>query len=205
VFPYCGIPISRAWSGKGIVGVLPSDSMTSIFVWGDDRTVGGMYAQRLDTLGEQLWDTNDVVLNIPMFSDMYVTNNCAGGAIGVGFHQFDFSIRAQQVNKYGQLGQVITSINDISNQLPLEFILYQNYPNPFNPTTQLKFDLKDNGFVKLVVYDILGREVKILVNEDRHAGRYEVGFNAQNLSSGIYFYKLQAGNYVMTKKLLLLK
>lgn len=94
-------------------------------------------------------------------------------------------------------------ISDNNSSMVNNFKLSQNYPNPFNPTTQIKFDLKDNGIVKLTVYGILGREVKMLVNEYRPAGSYDVMFNANNLSSGVYFYKLQSGNFVMTKKMLL--
>jgi uncharacterized delta-60 repeat protein len=98
---------------------------------------------------------------------------------------------------------------------PKSFVLEQNYPNPFNPTTHIKFDLKYNCFVKLTVYDILGREVKMLVNEYRLAGSYEVEFsvrdgsasggNTGKLPSGIYFYKLQADRFVDVKKMLLIR
>jgi hypothetical protein len=82
----------------------------------------------------------------------------------------------------------------------------QNYPNPFNPNTKITYTLQSNGKVRLSVYDLLGREVAILVNNERKtAGKYEVIFNALNLSSGIYFYKLQTRSYVETKKMVLLK
>jgi photosystem II stability/assembly factor-like uncharacterized protein len=97
-----------------------------------------------------------------------------------------------------------------------EFSLYQNYPNPFNPTTKIKYQIPLNppllkgeseagGFVTLKVYDILGVEVATLVNEEKPAGEYEVEFDAAKLSSGIYFYKLQAGEFVSTKKMILLR
>ena len=87
--------------------------------------------------------------------------------------------------------------------IPNEYALGQNYPNPFNPITMIKYQLPANGFVSLKVYDVLGKEVATLVNEYKVAGYYDVEFNATNLSSGVYFYKLQAGNFVVTKKLLL--
>jgi photosystem II stability/assembly factor-like uncharacterized protein len=86
-----------------------------------------------------------------------------------------------------------------------EFLLSQNYPNPFNPTTKIEFRIADFGFVNLKVYDILGREVAILVNEEKPAGEYEIEFNAANLPSGIYFYQLKAGQFSQTKKMILLK
>ncbi|MHB8579959.1 MAG: T9SS type A sorting domain-containing protein [Ignavibacteriaceae bacterium] len=89
--------------------------------------------------------------------------------------------------------------------LPTAYSLSQNYPNPFNPTTTIDFALPKSGNVKLGVYDILGREITMLVNGNLTAGNHSVNFNALNLASGIYFYKLQAGNFVSVKKLVLLK
>jgi hypothetical protein len=94
--------------------------------------------------------------------------------------------------------------NNIS-EIPKIFNLYNNYPNPFNPSTKIKFDIPKNSVVKINVYDITGREITILVNDFRNAGRYEVQFNASNLSSGIYFYKMQAGDYKAVRKMVLLK
>ncbi len=96
---------------------------------------------------------------------------------------------------------------DEQNQLdkPSVFNLYQNYPNPFNPSTKIRFALKSPGMVSLKVYDILGNEIKTLVNEEKAAGTYEAKFNAKELSSGIYFYKIQTGSYSSTRKMLLIK
>jgi hypothetical protein len=87
----------------------------------------------------------------------------------------------------------------------LSYSLSQNYPNPFNPTTTISYSIKENDLVQLKVYDILGREVAVLVNEDQKSGSYQITFNASNLPSGIYFYKLTSGNFTETKKLILLK
>ncbi|MBV6422137.1 MAG: hypothetical protein DAHOPDDO_03426 [Ignavibacteriaceae bacterium] len=89
--------------------------------------------------------------------------------------------------------------------LPNSFVLMQNYPNPFNPSTVISYQLPVTGFVSLKVYDVLGSEVATLINEEKPAGSYEVEFNAAKLSSGIYFYTLQAGSYTQTKKLILMK
>ena len=92
---------------------------------------------------------------------------------------------------------------------PNDFILYQNYPNPFNPTTNIRFRISDRGFISLKVYDILGKEVTTLINEELSAGDYEVELNAsagiRDLVSGIYFYQLRAGSFVETKKMMYLK
>ncbi|HTP13827.1 MAG TPA: T9SS type A sorting domain-containing protein, partial [Bacteroidota bacterium] len=85
------------------------------------------------------------------------------------------------------------------------FALEQNYPNPFNPTTVISYTLPVNSHVTLMVYDVLGREVQTLVNERQDAGSHTVAFAAGALSSGVYFYRLQAGNYVAAKKFIVLR
>ncbi len=91
------------------------------------------------------------------------------------------------------------------DELPKEFSLSQNYPNPFNPLTKIKYSISKTGQVVLKVYDLLGREIITLVNEEKSNGSYEVEFDASNLSSGIYYYELQAGDFVQTNKMILLK
>lgn len=88
---------------------------------------------------------------------------------------------------------------------PNSYKLHQNYPNPFNPTTTIKYSIPQNDFVNLTVYNILGKAIKTLVNEEKPAGGYEVNFDASYLSSGVYLYKIQAGNYTKVNKLMLLK
>ncbi|MBK9097565.1 MAG: T9SS type A sorting domain-containing protein [bacterium] len=85
------------------------------------------------------------------------------------------------------------------------FQLFQNYPNPFNPTTKISWQSPVGGFQSIKVYDVLGNEVARLINEYKPAGSYEVEFNASALSSGIYFYKLQAGSFTETKKMIVIK
>jgi hypothetical protein len=89
--------------------------------------------------------------------------------------------------------------------VPLKFVLHQNYPDPFNPGTTIKFELPGVSHVTLTVYDILGREVSVLVNERKEPGVHEVKCDGSNLASGVYFYRLQAGDFTQTKRLLLLK
>jgi hypothetical protein len=100
---------------------------------------------------------------------------------------------------------IITNVVQTENMVPNKFELHQNYPNPFNPTTTIRFSLKTKSFVSLKVYDILGRQVTTLVNEEMSAGNFSRIWNAANISSGIYFYRLQAGSFMDTKKLVLLK
>ena len=99
----------------------------------------------------------------------------------------------------------IVSVQNILSEMPLDFKLYQNYPNPFNPSTTINYLLPEGGNVTLKIYDILGQEVTTLVNKKQSAGKYKVKFDAGNLSSGIYFYRLIADNFWKTKKMILLK
>jgi outer membrane protein assembly factor BamB len=96
------------------------------------------------------------------------------------------------------------SVNE-DNPVPEEFSLFQNYPNPFNPLTTIEYNIDQPAFVNITVYDMLGRETAVLVNEDKRPGRYSVQFNGFNLSSGIYFYKLQANGNSIVKTMVLLK
>ena len=99
----------------------------------------------------------------------------------------------------------VVSVNQINSGVAGDYRLYQNYPNPFNPVTNLEFGISDLGFVSLKVYDVLGKEVKTLVNEIKPAGSYRIEFDGSNLNSGVYFYRLEAGDFVQTKRMLLIK
>jgi len=101
----------------------------------------------------------------------------------------------------------VEEITDVEDEegLPLTYQLNQNYPNPFNPSTFIKYELPNPGFVILKVYDLLGKEVTTLVNERQNSGYYTVSFEGSSISNGVYFYKLQAGSFVQTKKMLLVK
>ena len=104
---------------------------------------------------------------------------------------------------WGPVGPA-TSVED-EGGLPRQFALEQNYPNPFNPTTVVSFQLPVVSMVRLVVYYLFGREAAVLLNERRDAGVHEVKFDGSNLASGVYLYRLQAGDFVQSKKLILLK
>ena len=110
---------------------------------------------------------------------------------------------------YGDTSFVV-GLNQISTEIPQVFSLSQNYPNPFNPSTKIKFSLpadvkREKSVVKLIIYDALGREVTTLVNEQLQPGTYEADWDASNYPSGVYFYKLMAGDFVTTKKMVLIK
>jgi hypothetical protein len=103
-----------------------------------------------------------------------------------------------------------TPVREEAANVPSQFVLEQNYPNPFNPATKIQFSIADRQLTIVKVYDVLGREVATLVNEVKEPGTYTVEFSAKggsgsNLASGVYFYRLQAGDFVQTKKLMILK
>jgi len=126
----------------------------------------------------------------------FVDMNPTGGS--------DFQYRLKQIDNNGsyKYSEVVEA-----KILPSKYELYQNYPNPFNPSTTIKYQIPNSSHVTLKVYDGIGREVASLVNENKEAGSYSVQLSAvsHNLASGIYYYRMQAGSYVETKKLLLLK
>jgi len=120
-------------------------------------------------------------------------------------------VRASNSAGFGPYSEVwkfktlFVGVNQISELIPTSYKLYYNYPNPFNPTTKIKFDLPKSSFVKINVFDITGRMISELANTNLQAGSYETEFNGGNISSGIYYYRIEAGNFVETKKMILIK
>jgi hypothetical protein len=100
---------------------------------------------------------------------------------------------------------IISGITPVLNIIPEDYALSQNYPNPFNPTTTINFKIPTNGLVILKVFDVLGKEVATLLNETKNEGSYNVDFDGTNLSSGVYFYKIEVGDFAAVKKMVLLK
>jgi len=153
----------------------------------------GTYDGRIfkTTDGGIIWTEEDFPSNMPIFD-------------------IDF-VNSEKGWTFGESGTILKRdpnydfIKTGNSSLPDEFYLYQNYPNPFNPITTLQYTVNTKQFVTLKIYDILGREITTLINEEKPAGNYEVEFDASNLSSGIYFYRLKAGNLVKTKKMVLLR
>ncbi len=108
-------------------------------------------------------------------------------------------------SEFSFLDTVVTDISETINNLPEAYALYQNYPNPFNPTTIIKYQIPELSFVTIKVYDVLGSEIIALVNEEKPIGNFEIEFDATALPSGIYFYRLQAGSFIETKKMVFLR
>ncbi len=101
--------------------------------------------------------------------------------------------------------QTPSGVTQVSEEIPGEFSLEQNYPNPFNPTTSIGLRIADFGFVSLKVYDITGKVVAVLLNREMNAGVYSIDFDAGNIGSGIYFYRMESGDFSATKKMILVK
>ncbi|MBK7632243.1 MAG: T9SS type A sorting domain-containing protein [Ignavibacteriales bacterium] len=99
----------------------------------------------------------------------------------------------------------ISDVKEIIGATPSDFELGQNYPNPFNPSTLISYSIPQNSFVTLKVYDVIGNEVATLVNQSQSAGKYEVRFDASNLSNGVYMYSIKTDNFTATKKMILMK
>ncbi len=118
-----------------------------------------------------------------------------------------FTVPDQSLDYRVEAVSLAAGLTDVGNsaRLPADFQLDQNYPNPFNPSTSISYSLPERAFVTLKIYDILGREVASLVNEEKQAGRYQIRFDASNLASGTYVYRLAAGNFIQTKKMVLMK
>jgi streptogramin lyase len=201
-----------------VINVSPSDiamtidSLSNIYITASipDTICGswGYFTMRYDSAGTLCWTTRYCVnpmlgagsrgITVDNTGNVYVT----GGAGVVGsFNQTDMT-----TIKYSQP----TGIKVISAIVPKSFKLYQNYPNPFNPVTKIKFDIPSNvkpemSKVKCIIYDLLGREIEILINRNLKAGSYEVEWNAEGFSSGIYFYTLISNDYRETMKMVVVK
>jgi Secretion system C-terminal sorting domain/Beta-propeller repeat len=201
----------RKYNGSGnsqdIAYDVAVDDSSNVYVTGNIINSSQNYefaTIKYNTLGVQQWIKNypggGDRIAVDSLRNVYVTgtNNLAGTGLDI------ITI------KYSQL----VGISSNNEQLPVQYKLYQNYPNPFNPVTKIKFDLPKSNLtmseakghnVKLIIYDVLGREVAILVNKDLKPGTYVAEFDGSNLPSGIYFYTLETGDFRDTKKMILIK
>lgn len=146
-------------------------------------------------------------------ASIYKTNDPVMNGIGTIIYDpglpSEYFISSMTAASFRESLHSVTSIDEDKNvndnSLVDNFILFQNYPNPFNPQTKIKYQIPELSFVTIKIYDVLGKEIATLVNEEKTAGVYEIKFDAIALTSGIYFYHLSAGNYVETKKMVILR
>jgi len=214
---------TKLWPSTGFIfKPLDGNSFASLYAYSTDTSVLVYYVEligsgstglvkgfKINRSGTFLWGGGSIITPC--------TNTASKGRMSMGINQNNMSILAfsdgridaggmyaQNVNYNGTFGPP-TGISNLGNSAPDKFELYQNYPNPFNPATIIRFQIKDLRFVTLKVYNILGKEIATLVNENLKSGNYEVNFNADKYSSGVYFYKLTAGDFVEVKRMLLVK
>ena len=162
--------------------------------------IGNSFILNTTDSGEN-WNVQDSVIGTT-FNSLDFCNETTGWAGGIEKERYT-GIAHPVI--YKTISGGVSSV-DISNyQIPQEFSLKQNYPNPFNPSTIINYEIPKSSLVTLKVYDVLGREVATLINEEKSAGKYNVTFNASKYSSGIYFYRITAGNFSQIKKMVLLK
>ena len=213
--PLCRPVIGRSSSYNGIF-IAFSAATENVFVGTDSTSYfAGYFMTSWDGGNTWLTGPEKITPDFPLLNWNYISiapiNPFIGEQLYVHLVLQADSLEASQIPselsaQYYHAVAWVLSIG-VDDDLPTakDFRLFQNYPNPFNPSTKIYYHIAQTGFVKLAVYDILGNEVETLVNEEKHTGSYEVNFDATGLSSGIYFYKIQVGDFVQTKKMILLK
>jgi hypothetical protein len=183
-------------------------------VYYDDRNVGGNLVQ---VYMSRSTDGGDTWVDFQVSDHSFAPSHIIGSGTGyqgdyIGICYMNNKFWPFWMDNYSGLYQawttsvdIITGTEPIANNIPDNYSLSQNYPNPFNPTTVIKYTLPEQKLVKLAVYDMLGKEVSSLDNEVKEAGSYEVTWDASRYPSGVYFYRITAGDYTVTKKMILLK
>jgi len=182
------VDIGPGLTGNCYVNWIPDGPV--IYIMGEN---GGIKRSTNNGLNWYTMST-DSVTNLKHFDFVQYTNIVYGWAVSSD----------GKVIKLIDTLAVLTGVNS-NNTIPHKFSLEQNYPNPFNPSTEIEFSTQKESLVKLLVYDVLGREIDLLVNENKKAGKYKIIFDGSDYNSGVYFYKLQAGEYTETRKMILLK
>ncbi len=189
---------------------VPADS----FWFTEDIPGYGYVVDKYKTFNDWLGDTTyyyrflpadiDTSVSPPIIS--YVVDVSSIGflqGIGVAYEFFHVLQGAKIGNKI--YGHVTVGVEKSENEIPTKFELFQNYPNPFNPSTNIVYQIPKAGFVQIKVFDVLGREVTTLVNEEQTPGKYEITFKAGNLTGGVYLLEMSTGGFVQTRKMLLVK
>jgi len=188
--PGCGDTGCHSFQ-DGEVSVSVTDLQVQVTVSGTSGAVAGELVDGTGTVVDfnNGTNSNPFTLTAPPIAGTYIVN--AGHKSPLRWDSASVSI-------------TVTDVGEISLN-PKQFMLYDNYPNPFNPSTTIRYSIPEGSFTSIKIYNSLGSKVATLVNETKSAGTYEVEFNASDLSSGIYYYTLQAGSFSETKKMILMK
>jgi ribosomal protein S11 len=182
--------VQTSLNDKVVYSLTPSGNNIFAGVQNSPNDSGGVY---LSTNNGTTWIKKNQGFNVSLsVNTLLITND------------YIFAGTTQSVWRRN-LSEILSEVQNIITEIPSKYSLLQNYPNPFNPTTTIKFDIPKSSNVKISVYDITGKEFGVLVNEKLQAGTYQTNWNASNFPSGIYFYRIQAGDFSETKKLILLK
>lgn len=195
-------------AGDQIKSQLVSDGNNGAYItWQDHRNAGNadIYAQRIASNAAINWPATGFAIctiGFDQLNPMIVSNGNLGAIVVWQDYRSgnNFDIYETGFNISG-----FVALENIGTMAPDKFSLSQNYPNPFNPATKIKFALPNGSFTKLVVYDALGKEVETMLNQQLAAGSYEIILDGMNYTSGVYYYKLTAGDFVETKKMVLVK
>lgn len=223
------------WLRKDSVGNLVIGAMSEVSTDIDSATIvsGNLFPNefltkgyyRISTQGRQTWQDSVLSVTETVNVPAGTYNNClkisdthfdsTGTAVyreyhyyayGVGLVKAERTIPVIDAHTDGLIGYGTTGVGDVeANTTPRNYLLSQNYPNPFNPSTTINYSLAKEGNVKLTVYNVIGNKVATLLNEYKPVGSYSVQFDGSNLSSGIYLYRLESGNYSAAKKIILMK
>jgi len=216
--------IPSAWQWFGTMSVAPNGRIDVI--WLDTRDNPGTYLSSLYysystdnginwSQNERLSDAFNPHLGWPQQNKMGDYFDIISDNEGA-FLAWAGTFNGEQDVYFGRISQSIVAVDEeqFDNKLPKAYTLSQNYPNPFNPSTKIKYTIPTNGIISgennvihvtLKVYDVLGNEIVVLIDEEKPAGTYEVEFSSEGLTSGVYFYRIQCGFYVETKKMMLMK
>lgn len=193
------------WNGTSwsSLGLTIGGFVYAIEVIGQDLYLGGSFTTVIGGANAHFvvkWDAANsswLNLSVGLSADQYALAIMGSDLYTGGFSRiWKYSCRVNTTS----IGEEKTN-----DELPQKFQLSQNFPNPFNPTSTIRYNIASAGFVKISVYDILGREVRVLVNEEKNPGHYEILFDARELSSGVYFYTIRTRDYTQSKKMILLK
>jgi photosystem II stability/assembly factor-like uncharacterized protein len=192
---YKSTDLGETWQQKssGTTSTLRSiyfHSSDSGVVVGDNGTV------RLTTNGGETWFTN---------SNFNSPSSRSYKAVSLVYRNNKTFCAVSDTMFFASEEPLTVGIQPVTAEIPSEFSLSQNYPNPFNPSTKIRFELPKSSFTKLAVFDITGKEIETLVSENMHTGTYEYEWNAVNMPSGVYFYKLEADGFTETRKMILIK
>ncbi|HJY63560.1 MAG TPA: SBBP repeat-containing protein [Ignavibacteria bacterium] len=183
---------------------IAADGYGNVYVTGQSNAGGtnlDYLTLKYNSTGNQIWEQryNGPGNGVDAAMSIAVDN---GGNV----HITGLSQGSGSSSDYASIKYVSTvGIEPVSNNIPDVFMLYPNFPNPFNPSTKIKFDLPVSSESEVTVYDVSGKVVSVLVDENLRAGTYEIEFDAKNLATGVYFFKIEAANFVDTKKMMLVK